>query len=313
MTRRALITGAGGFVGTVLHSYLAGLGWDTRCSDVQTPPGAENWFPCDVSDPVQVDRMIAWTGPVTHVFHLAAITFVPESGRDPSRTFAVNLQGAVHLAVALHKHAPDARLIFVGSAEVYGHPQFLPITEEHPIHPTNPYAISKAAADHYCAYAHCAEGLDVIRMRPFNHSGPGQADTFVLSSFAHQIAQIETGRLAPVLRVGNLETSRDFSHVNDVVRAYERAAIEGRSGEAYNVCSGRAVSIREALNKLLDLSGVAIRIEPDPDRMRVVDVIEARGSHEKLTAHTGWRPEISLDHLLADLLQYWRAREGVSG
>jgi len=310
MTRRALITGAQGFVGQHLMSHLADRGWEVLGTDrdvsTSSTPFAQT---CDISDPTQIDSLLQWAAPLTHVFHLAAITFVPEADHDPSGTFAVNLQGTVHLASALRRHAPAARFLYVGSSEVYGHPQFLPMTEDHPFNPTNPYAISKAAADQYCAYLHHAGLLDVVRMRPFNHSGAGQSDRFVLSSFARQIANIETSGLSGVLHVGNLEAQRDFSHVTDVVRAYEKAALDGKSGEAYNVCSGKSVSIRDALDKLLLLSDANITVQPDPERLRPVDVPEVRGNCDRLSVATGWKPEKTLDDILADLMAYWRQQE----
>jgi len=306
---RALVTGAAGFVGTILSAHLRKQGWAVTCSDHHVPQGGgADWFACDISDAAQIDQMVAWAGSVTHVFHLAAVTFVPEAGRNPSGAFNVNLLGTVHVAEAVARHAPDARLIYVSTAEVYGHPQFLPITESHPLDPTNPYAISKAAADQYCAYLNHV-GRDVVRVRPFNHTGPGQSDLFVLSSFARQIAQIESGKLPPVLQVGNIEAARDFSHVGDVVRAYECLALKGVSGEVYNVCSGHAVTVRDALDQLLALAQTDIRIEVQPERMRPVDVPCAYGSYEKLARDTGWRPEIPFERLLAELLEFWRARE----
>ena len=310
MNRTALITGAGGFVGHILRQYLSDRGWTVRCCDARAPADDPDWFTCDVSDARSVDALLEWAGgEVTHVFHLAAITFVPESGRDPHRAFDVNLQGTVLLTDAVRRHAPSARFVFIGSAEVYGPPRTLPMDEQHPINPTNPYAISKAAADLYCGYLHAAGLLDVVRVRPFNHSGPGQSDAFVLSSFAHQIARIEAGKEPPVLRVGNLEARRDFSHVSDVVRAYEALALEGQSGEVYNVCSGCAVSIRDALEGLLNVAGASIRVEHDPARMRPVDIPEMWGTHAKLSARTGWTPRISFDALLCDLIGYWRLSE----
>ena len=309
MTCRALITGAGGFAGNALDAHLRASGWETLRCDLRAPEGIDGWLACDVSRADEADRLLAWAGPVTHVFHLAAVTFVPDSAHDPARTFEVNLLGTIHLTSAVRRHAPAARFVNVASSEVYGHPQFLPMTEEHPLNPANPYAISKAAADLYCACLHHAGELDVIRLRPFNHSGPGQSDRFVLSSFARQIARIEAGRLEPVLRVGNLDAARDFLHVKDVVRAYELAASRGVSGEAYNICSGAAVSVREALDRLLLLSKADIRIETDPNRVRPVDVLDSRGSHAKLTAQTGWQPQVPFDDLLTELLQYWRDRE----
>jgi GDP-4-dehydro-6-deoxy-D-mannose reductase len=310
MSGSALITGAAGFAGRVLAAHLTQQGWSVRQSDVTLPEGADpaGWRACDIADPDSVNTLTAWAAPVSHVFHLAAVTFVPETIQRPARAFEINLNGTVHLAAAMRKRLPQARLIFVSSSEVYGPPQYLPVDEHHPFNPINPYAIAKAAADRFCAFYHASEGLDVVRLRPSNHSGPGQAAHFVLSSFARQIARIEAGIEEPVLRVGNLEAARDFLHVSDVVRAYELAARKGRPGTAYNICSGTAVRIQDALNQLLAMAKTDIRIAPDPERMRPADVPEIRGSAARLSADTGWRPEKSFADLLRDVLDYWRGR-----
>ena len=306
--KRALITGAAGFVGKTLTHYLRSQQWDVLGCDA-LPANDPAITQCDMADRDAVAKAVAWAGPITHVFHLAAIAFIPDAQKNPARSFEVNLLGTIHLADALQKQLPSARLIFVGSADAYGRPETLPISEDHPLRPVNPYAITKAAADQYCAFLHTASGLDILRVRPFNHSGPGQSDAFVLSSFAHQIASIEAGKAAPVLRVGNLEAARDFSHVNDVVRAYEAIALKGTSGDVYNVCSGSSVSIRAALDHLVSLSTVPITVEIDPDRMRPADVPEMRGTARKLHAVTGWQPQVPFEQILADLLGYWRKME----
>jgi GDP-4-dehydro-6-deoxy-D-mannose reductase len=305
MSLRALVTGANGFVGQALTAHLRRNGW-TVCGAVHGVPADCDQLPCDVRDPEQVDRLFRWAGDVTHVFHLAAVAFVPEANRDPARTFEINLNGTVRVVEALLDRAPRARLVFIGSSGVYGPPQSLPVTEDHSLNPQNVYDISKAAADQYVAYAQKARSLDAVRMRAFNHSGPGQDPEFVLPNFARQIARIEAGLDEPVLRVGNLDARRDFSHVDDVVRAYELAALHGRSGAAYNVCSGKACAVREALERLLALSRASIEVEVDPARLRPIDVPEVVGSHERLTADTGWTPKVPFDRLMEDLLQYWR-------
>ncbi len=309
MTRRALVTGAAGFVGKVLVAHLRDAGWDVTGCDVAASSGVGECLPCDLSDREQVESVLAQTAPLACVFHLAAVTFVPDADRDPAKAFDINVLGTVYLATAMRRHCPKARLVYVGSSEVYGPPQSLPVDETHPLNPSNPYAISKAASDQYCGYLHHAGALDTVRMRPFNHSGPGQSDAFVLSSFARQVARIEVGRAEAVLRVGDLSTSRDFSHVRDVVRAYELAAEKGMPGEAYNICSGKPVVVRDALDWLLQRARVAIRVEPDPARMRPVDIPCSYGSHEKLAAHTGWQPELGFEDVLQSLLDYWRTVE----
>lgn len=310
MSGRALITGAAGFVGRRLATHLRAQGWEVVCTGYPAP---EEGLSCDFRDRDSVDSMVARAGEVTHVFHLAAITFVPQAEEDPALAMAVNLTGTIHLCEALRRIPNPPRLLFVGSSDAYGPPQSLPVTEEHPLNPGNAYAISKAAADHYCRRIGRPGVLDCIRLRPFNHTGPGQSDVFVLSSFARQIAAVEAGRQEPILRVGNLDAARDFLHVNDVLRAYELSALHAPPREAYNICSGHSVRIQEALDALLAMSGAAIEVQEDPARMRPSDVPEVRGSHDKLTAATGWRPEIPLETTLRDLLHYWRGELGAAG
>ncbi len=304
MTLRALITGAEGFAGRALTAHLRRRNWEVVCAALRGLPGA---VACDITRPEQVRAALKQAGNLTHVFHLAAVAHLPEAAQQPVTTFHVNLAGVIYLTDALRELAPKARLVYIGSAGAYGVPRSLPVTEEHPLSPNDPYAVSKAAADHYCAYCSTALGMDVVRVRPFNHSGPGQDPRFVLPAFARQIAEIEAELAPPRVRVGNLETKRDFLHVNDVVRAYELLALRGESGAAYNVCSGKAQSIRAALEALCARVAVPITIESDPARIRRVDVPEICGSHEKLTRDTGWTPEIPFAQLLNDLLERWRA------
>jgi len=301
MTGRALITGAGGFVGRHLRTHLDACGWETAGADLR---GAE--ISCDISASDQVDAMLEAVGDVTHVFHLAAIAFVPTASADPSRTMAVNLEGTICLARLMEERCPKARLLFVSTSEVYGPPVSLPVTEAHALDPRNPYAISKAAADQYLGYLGNATKLDIVRARPFNHAGPGQSDDFVLSSFARQVAEMEAGLRETKLQVGNLSAARDFLHVRDVVRAYEMMARQGERGAVYNICSGASVQISEAVEKLQGLARVDVAVEPDPARLRPVDVPEVRGSYDKLHRLTGWRPEHTMDSLLSELLDYWR-------
>lgn len=309
MRRSALITGSEGFVGKHLRAHLSANGWEVRGCDIAVPSGVEDRFRCDLTGPEETEGLMRWADGVTHVFHLAAITYLPDAAKAPTQTFRTNLEGTINLATALHEHHGDARLIFISSSEVYGPPQVSPVTEEHPLNPGNPYAISKAAAEQYCAYLSAATGQDIIRLRPFNHTGPGQSHHFALPSFARQIAEIEAGKREPVLRVGNLSAARDLSHVTDVVRAYELAALQGVTGEAYNICSGESHPMQDALDRLRDLSTVTgIRTEEDPALFRASDIPEIRGSHQKLTAATAWRPQILLPQLLTDLLTHWRHR-----
>lgn len=310
MTKSALVTGSEGFVGRWLCPHLESLGWKVYGTDINIAEPSDMRFTCDIADPNAVDELFAWVGDVGRVYHLAAVTFLPDAAKNPTSTFEHNVFGGMNVVNALLRCVPEARFINIGSSEMYGYPDTLPVTEEHPLRPLNPYSISKTAFEHHCRYLHRTEKLDTVLMRPFNHSGPGQRDSFVLSNFAHQITQIEKGELEPVIRVGNLEARRDFSHVSDVVQAYALAAEKGRSGETYNVCSGRAVSIGEALDMLLSSSDVDIIVEVDPTRLRPVDLPEFYGSYDKLNAHCGWAPRHSIEEVLSDLLKHWRGTEG---
>jgi len=305
MAGRAIVTGAGGFVGSTLSEFLEERGWSV-VRGVQNQ--LENGVTCDITDPTQIHDLFDQAGDVTHVFHLAAIAFVPAANQNPIAAMNVNLQGTIHLANVMKDRASKARMLYISSADAYGPPLALPIAESHPLNPANAYAVSKAAADQFCAYLSRAEGADIVRLRPFNHSGPRQAPEFFLPSCAKQIAEIELGLRPPVIKVGNLLASRDFTHVDDVVRAFELAALEGHGGEAYNVCSGKAFTMYDALEALLKRSQVSIATESDPARMRPADVPSVLGSHAKLRAETGWEPCRSFDTLLDDLLGYWRRR-----
>ena len=303
MNQRALITGAEGFVGQYLKAHLEARDWVVVGTSLAGLPGTVQ---CDVTRRDSVEALLDQGGAITHVFHLAGVAFVPQASERPNLAFDVNLGGTVNLLAALGDRGFGGRILNVGSAAAYGAPQYLPMDEAHPFSPMDPYGISKAAADFYCGFVHKTQQLDIVRMRPFNHSGPGQVASFVLPAFAKQIAEIERGDMDPIVRVGNLDARRDFSHVVDVVHAYELAALHGKTGAAYNVCSGDAVKVGDVLDELAARSRVEVLVETDPGRMRPVDVPEVRGSYAALEADTGWKPERSLDQLLDDLLGFWR-------
>jgi GDP-4-dehydro-6-deoxy-D-mannose reductase len=306
MAKRILVTGSEGFVGRYLVPFLEAQGHVVIGCDRTLSEAAPNRIVIDMNDEDSIAHTVREAGVIDAVFHLAARTFVPEAMDDPIGVMETNFHGTIRLIEAMREHAPKARLLFVSSSEVYGPPQRLPMTEEHPLAPINPYALSKAAADHYCAYASRAQQLDIVRLRPFNHTGAGQSPVFVLSSFAQQVARMEAGIAEPILRVGNLEAARDFLHVYDVVRAYTAAVERCRPGEAYNICSGESVPLQRAVDTLVSLANIEVRVEVDPRRLRPVDVPEVRGSHKKFTDATGWHPEIPLRRILKDLLEYWR-------
>ncbi|MFP4190980.1 MAG: NAD-dependent epimerase/dehydratase family protein [Candidatus Hydrogenedentota bacterium] len=304
MAGKALVTGAHGFVGRHLCRYLETREWEVLRTDRGME--AESGRACELTNAEETGALAVWAEKPDCVFHLAALSFLPDADSSPLAAFDVNLRGTLNLTEALIRHAPDTRFLFIGSAASYGVPHVLPVTEDHPLAPGNPYAISKTAADHYCAYLDDTGRLDTVRLRPFNHSGPGQPPHFVLSSLAKQIAAIEHGQQEPVIRVGNLHAARDFTHVKDVIRAYELAARHGATGQAYNICSGRAWSIEETLNLFLRRTQVSVEVTVEQSRQRASDVREVVGSHAKFTSLTKWRPDTPFERILDDLLLYWR-------
>lgn len=264
-------------------------------------------FEGDLVDATSLVRVIEACQPDV-IFHLAASSSVASSWSTPAEMMQVNALGTLHLLEAVRQLDLDARVVLACSAESYGQvaAERLPISEDEPFHPVSPYAVSKATIDLLAYQYFQTFRLQTVRLRLFNHVGPGQSARFVISGFAHQIAEIEAGRQPPVIQVGNLDAKRDFVDVRDVVRAYVMAAVQAQPGEAYNVASGRAISIREALDRLLALTDSVVDLVFDPARLRPSDIDLLVGDAGRLQAATGWRPEIELSQTLADTLDYWR-------
>lgn len=313
---RILITGINGFVGGYLAEYLLSHGdselWGLdRSQTIRFPHLYEQvrFLQCDLCYADQVARAIEQTHPQV-IFHLAGQPFVPESFRDPVTTINVNVIGLLHILQALLVYQCRARVLVVGSYEEYGliRPGDVPIDEQTPLRPTNPYGVSKVAQSMLALQYHMSHGLDVIRVRPFNHIGPRQNERFVAASFARQIALIELGLQPATLYVGNLNGERDFTDVRDMVRAYALAAEHGESGQVYNIGSGRAVKIQYLLDTLLSHSYATIAVKQDPDRMRPLDVPVVVCDSHRFRAHTGWETHIPLEQTLHDILKYWRTQ-----
>jgi len=243
------------------------------------------------------------------IFHLAASSSVAGSWDTPAEMIQVNVMGTLHLLEAVRQLDLDAPLVLACSAEAYGlvREDELPIREEQPFRPVSPYAVSKAAVDLLGFQYHQTFRLRTIRMRFFNHCGPRQSARFVISSLARQIAEIEAGLRPPRIQVGNLDARRDFVDVRDAARAYWVAAERCAPGEAYNVASGRARSIREVLDGMLSLSDAMVEVEFDPGRTRPSEIEVLVGDATRFRAATGWSPEIPLERTLADTLGYWRS------
>jgi GDP-4-dehydro-6-deoxy-D-mannose reductase len=312
---RALITGINGFVGGHLAEHLLATGgWEVwglarqAATARLTRPGE---IPIVVADLAALDQTLAALERVQPdvIFHLAAQSNVPRSFEDPATTLTTNVIGQLHLFQAVLRLRQNPLLLIVGSNEIYGQvrPHDLPLTEETALRPVNPYAVSKATQDLMAYQYHVSHGLRTIRLRPFNHIGPHQSEQFVVSAFAAQIARIEAGRQAPLIRVGNLAAERDFTDVRDMVGAYALAAQRGQVPLAYNIGSGRCVSVRWLLDTLLTFSNCDIAIEPDPSRMRPADVPQVVSDSRLFREHTGWEPQIPLEQTLFDVLEYWRS------
>jgi GDP-4-dehydro-6-deoxy-D-mannose reductase len=308
-----LVTGAGGFVGPYLVRALTERGHEVHGLVHQSDePGRLDGLPMtahagDVLDAAGLAATVAVVGPEA-VMHLAALSFVPDVERDPPAAYRVNVGGTLAVLGAVRTHAPRARVVFVGSGDAYGavRPDELPIDEDVPLRPLSVYGASKAAAEGTVEQWGRAYGLDVIRVRPFNHTGPGQSATFVCPALAKQVAEIEVGRQAPRLRVGNLDPVRDVSDVRDVVAGYVVLLERGRGGQVYNLCSGVGRSIRELVELFRSLARVPIEVTQDAALVRPVDVPRVVGSHARATADTGWRPAIAFEQTVADVLGWWR-------
>jgi GDP-4-dehydro-6-deoxy-D-mannose reductase len=296
---RALVTGASGFVGRHLVDHLESLGDEVVRAD-RLVDGA------DVTDGEQMRELIGLTRPDA-VYHLAGWSDVGGSWAADREVFRANAEGTLSVLLACVQSRVD-RVLVVSSADVYGivSEDELPIREDAPLRPVSPYAASKAAADLVALQTYLGRGLGAIRIRAFNHLGPGQRAQFVAPAIAARIARNERDG-GDVVTVGNLSARRDFTDVRDVVRAYRLLAEHGEPGEAYNVCSGVDVAVSEIAARLLALARYPMRLEVDPTFVRPVDVPVLRGDHTKLTAATGWHPEIQLDRTLADILEECRA------
>jgi GDP-4-dehydro-6-deoxy-D-mannose reductase len=293
MTGPAFVTGGGGFAGRHLLTLLP---------DAVAPPRAE----LDLLDAGAVRAAVRDTSPAV-VIHLAALASVGRSWEAPAQTLTQNVAMTANLLEAVRLEAPEAAVVVVGSGEVYGPPERLPVDEATPLRPQNPYAVSKAACDLLAGQYADAFGMRIVRMRPFNHAGPGQSDEYVVGTLTRQVAEAEAaGHEEAVLRTGNPDSARDFTDVRDVARAYIAAA--SLDGGAFNVASGRAVTVREVIELVRAAARLPVRHEIEQARVRAHDVPEVRGSARRLREATGWEPEIPLERTVADALDAWRER-----
>ncbi|RWE78165.1 GDP-mannose 4,6-dehydratase [Mesorhizobium sp.] len=308
LTHRIIVTGASGFVGTALLQLLERE--HAGCEVFAFGHGEGQRNPIDLRDRDAVDGAVREIQPVALV-HLAAVAAPSDARNDPRHAWDVNVTGTMNLAESVMRQAPEARFVYVGSSEAYG-ASFQgaagPLTENTPLRPVNVYGATKAAADLVIGQM-SYDGLRAIRFRPFNHTGPGQSDTYVVADFARQVAEIMSGKREPVIHVGNLEAERDFLDVRDVVRAYAIAAIrdfETGPDCVYNIASGRPRRIRDILDQLVSQSGIGIEVREDPGKFRPNEIPIACGDASKARERLNWMPLLPFEQTLADVLGYWR-------
>jgi GDP-4-dehydro-6-deoxy-D-mannose reductase len=297
---RALITGAGGFVGHHLQRHLEQEGDEVIATDRATDG-------LDILDAPALLDLFRRAAPEV-VYHLAGASDVGGSWQTPQATFRANAEGTLNVLWAARETGAE-RVLTVGSADVYGKvtADDLPIREDLALRPVSPYAASKAAADAVALQAWLGHSQQVVRCRPFNHLGPGQTERFVAPAIAGRVAQNERSGDTEV-RVGNLSPKRDFTDVRDVVRAYRLMVVQGRPGEVYNVCSGRAIAVQDLAEQFIAMAEIPMRLVPDPELQRPVDIPVLLGDNSRLHADTGWAPEIPLEVTLRDLLDDRRRR-----
>lgn len=314
-----LITGITGFVGSYLAEMLlkehkkvkvyGTMRWRSRLENIEKIKKHVHLIECDLKDATSVNKMIDEVKP-SKIFHLAAQSFVPTSWHAPTDTMTTNVISQINIFEAVKMYGNCTKIQIAGSSEEYGmvYPDEVPIKEENPLRPLSPYGVSKVAQDLLGYQYFNSYKIPIVRTRAFNHTGPKRGDVFVESNFAKQVAEIEKGYQEPIIKVGNLDAKRDFTDVRDIVRAYWLSLEKGTPGEVYNICYGKAYTIREVLNMLLGLSKKKIKVEVDPARLRPSDVEILLGDYSKFHKKTGWEPEIPFEKTLKDILDYWRKK-----
>jgi GDP-4-dehydro-6-deoxy-D-mannose reductase len=316
---RILVTGVTGFAGSHLAEALLAQGghrvigvarqgtWPEACCHLAAQV---ELYACDLCAGEALEQILRAVQP-ERIYHLAGYPHAGRSFQEADAAWQGNLTATRSLYDAVVRWGGRPRILFVGSGLVYGDSAtgVQGCSENDLLRPDNPYATSKAAADlasyQYTRYP----GLDIVRVRPFNHIGPRQAPQFAVSNFARQLAAIESGRQPPVLQTGNLQSYRDLSDVRDVVAAYMLVMEQGRSGEVYNVGSGQSYAVQFVLERLIALSGVRVEVRQSANLLRAADAPHVRANADKLRRETGWAPRFRLEQTLADILAYWRGQE----
>ncbi|MEK7580941.1 MAG: GDP-mannose 4,6-dehydratase [Patescibacteria group bacterium] len=310
--KKALITGIGGFVGSHLTSLLIKENIQVHGIKHPSHPAAQiestvKITNCDTQDKKTLEKVLREG--YDYIFHLAAFSSPSISFASPKETIENNLFGQLNLLQILSSLNSKSKILIVGSADEYGdvEKKYLPVSEEAPLAPQSPYAVSKVAQDMLGLQFFLHGGLNVVRVRPFNHIGPGQSRKFVVPAFASQIAALEK-KGSGEIKVGNINTYRDFTDVRDIVKAYLLALDKGVMGEVYNIGSGRAYKIADILEKLISFSTAKIKIVKDKKLLRQADIKKIYCDYSKFKKQTGWVPKISIDKTLFDTIKFERAR-----
>ncbi|MBN1956499.1 MAG: GDP-mannose 4,6-dehydratase [Anaerolineae bacterium] len=315
---RVLITGVTGLVGSHLADYLLTMEdievhgfkrWRSDDRSIAHLYSCVKFHEGDIEDTASVGQTIRDLQP-QRIYHLAAQSYPSESWDAPIATVNANIIGTVNLLEAVRHFSPASQVHVAGSSAEYGFisPDEVPISEDHPLRPLSPYGVTKVAQELFGLQYEKNYGIPVYVTRSFNHVGPRQGDRCSIQTFCKQMVEAELGRRDPVIHVGNLEPQRDFTDVRDAVRAFWLLLEKGRSGEVYNLCSGRAVAIQEILDTVLQLGRIQVHVEIDPLRLRPADEPILMGDNTKLRHDTGWAPEIPLKQTVQSILDYWRQR-----
>ena len=315
--KKVLITGASGFVGGFLAEHLLSLGeyeiigTYTSEEKLQKSPVKEKikFVKTDFNKKEETKQLLQENKPES-IFHLAAVASAGASFKDPLTTFHTNIDSQLNVLDSLRElEMKETRTLIVASAEEYGYvqPEDLPVNENTPLRPANPYAVSKIAQDYLAFQYNLSYKLPLIRVRPFNQIGPRQGTGYVASDFAKQVAEIEKGQKEAVIKVGNLDAKRDFTDVRDTAKAYRLILEKGIPGEVYNLGCGVSHKVQEILDCMLQLAKVKITIEIDPSKLRPSDIPEIVADNTKVNQLTGWKPEITFEKTIKDILDYWRS------
>lgn len=317
MPTRVLITGVTGPVGSFLADYLLTLPdlevhafkrWRSDTRPIAQLYGRVTFHEGDIEDPYAVAAAVRAAAP-DRIYHLAAQSYPSASWEAPVTTLRTNVEGTINVLEAVRAHAPAARVHIAGSSAEYGwvSPDEVPIPETRALRPASPYGVSKVTQELLGLQYHDSYGLHVVVTRSFNHVGPRQGDRCSIQTFCQQMAQIEAGRQPPILKVGNLEARRDFTHVTDVARALWLLLGSGKPGTVYNLCSGRATRIGEIVELVRARGRVPVEVHVDPARLRPSDEAILQGDNTRLREATGWAPQIGMEQIVDELLAYWRA------